>query len=161
MFRRVPEKIERTDWTDTLVNKGLPIAGGIAGGIIGGMSGGAPGAMAGAQAGLGAGQTLSGLFGQDEYSKARMMQGVETGLKGYQQYQKAIPVGIQTGGEGTSVPSQQPMSAPKTTVSSLGPTIESSRAPAFVSTPADEEDKFGPQFGQNFGKVDHRLRFGK
>lgn len=159
MFRKAQEAREKQEsWTDKLVNKGIPLAGGIAGGIIGAKAGGPQGAMAGVQAGMGAGQTLSGLIGGDEYSKARMTQGVATGLKGARDLEQSMRVGPQAGGEGTKVPTAEPFKAPTPTVSGTSPVIESSRAPVYVSMPNEEQDMFNMQFGQGFGKVDPRLR---
>jgi hypothetical protein len=69
-------KLEKTgeDWSDKLVNKGLPIAGAVAGGIIGGKMGGPTGAVSGAQAGQQLGSALGGLISDDPYSTAKTQQ---------------------------------------------------------------------------------------
>lgn len=159
MFRKAPEAREkRESWTDKLINKGIPLHGALFGGALGFKAGGPQGALAGAQAGYGAGESVAGLIQGDEYSKARMTQGVATGLKGARDVEQSMRVGPQAGGEGTKVPTAEPFKAPTPTVSGTSPVIESSRAPVYVSMPNEEQDMFNMQFGQGFGKVDPRLR---
>lgn len=173
MFRKAPEAREkRESWTDKLINKGIPIAGGIAGGIIGAKGGGAQGALAGAQAGYGAGEAVAGLIQDDEYSKARMTQGVATGLKGAKEVEQSMRVGPQAGGEGTKIPTAEPFKMPTPTVAATAPTVQapeptgapespftSSRASRFAGMSAEDEQRlkrllggeFGSQFGSQFG----------
>lgn len=159
MFRKAPEPREKTEsWTDKLINKGIPLHGALFGGALGFKAGGPQGALAGAQAGYGAGESVAGLIQGDEYSKARMTQGLTGALKGAKEVEQSMRVGPQAGGEGTKVPTAEPFKAPTPTVSGTSPVIESSRAPAYVSMPSQEQDMFNMQFGQGVGKVDPRLR---
>ena len=69
-------KLEKTgeDWSDKLVNKGLPMLGSVAGTIVGGYMGGPAGAVGGAQAGQQLGSALGGLISDDPYSTAKTQQ---------------------------------------------------------------------------------------
>lgn len=69
-------KMQKTgeDWSDKLVNKGLPILGSVAGGVVGGYMGGPAGAVGGAQAGQQLGSALGGLISDDPYSTAKTQQ---------------------------------------------------------------------------------------
>ena len=91
MFRAYQPPAEHEDWTDSLINKGLPIVGGVIGGVAGGLAGGAPGAIAGAAGGLGLGQSLAGtLTGRGATGEAKVEQGLATGLKAYELYGKTV-----------------------------------------------------------------------
>lgn len=126
MFKSIQAPVqqpEREDWTDTLLNRGLPLLGaglaGLAAVPTGGMSLAAiPGIMGAASAGMGAGQMLGSLFqdrpgvGQQQFGQGA--QNVGAGLGGmyrshladeYAKKQKEItdnnsPVLQMGGGEG-------------------------------------------------------------
>lgn len=174
MFRKAPEAREkRESWTDKLINKGIPLHGALFGGALGFKAGGPQGALAGAQAGYGAGESVAGLIQGDEYSKARMTQGLTGALKGAKAVEESMRVGPQAGGEGTKVPTAEPFKAPKPTVAAAAPTVQapeptvspegsytSSRASRFAGMGDEEmqrlkrllekEGEFGSQFGGKF-----------
>jgi len=145
-------KLEKTgeDWSDKLVNKGLPMLGSVAGTIVGGYMGGPAGAVGGAQAGQQLGSALGGLISDDPYSTAKTQQslyGAAPGMgKVYEEYLRRKTNEGQTN-LNVGQPQQPNLSQIKMPmVPSLGET-----------SPIDEYE-----FGANFGSLPYptRARFG-
>lgn len=80
------------DWTDMLVEKGLPILGGAAGAVIGGLSPAGPAGIApGMSLGTGLGTTLSGLISNKPTAEAKMAKGIEGAQKGWKDWRELPP----------------------------------------------------------------------
>jgi len=144
-------KLEKTgeDWSDKLVNKGLPILGAVAGGVIGSKAG-PTGAVGGAQAGQQLGSALGGLISDDPYSTAKTQQSLygATGAvdRAYEAYLRRKDKEAQTN-LNVGQP-QQPNLSPVNM-----PMVPSLEGPS----PIDEY-----KFGANFGSLPYptRARFG-
>lgn len=112
------------DWTDTLIEKGIPLAGAALGGVAGSFVPG--GTMPGIAMGTGLGNLVSGLISEKPNSEAKMIKGLEGGMKGYQDWQKLPPAKKLDVNEAGKIPSVIP-AAPVTS-----PGISSSYAPKFA-----------------------------
>lgn len=79
------------DWTDMLVEKGIPLLGAGAGAIAGGLLAGPAGIAPGMAIGSGLGNTISGLASEKPTSEAKMGIGMKGAMKGYQDWQQLPP----------------------------------------------------------------------
>lgn len=77
------------DWTDMLVEKGIPLLGTAAGAALGSMVPG--GTMPGMAIGSGLGQMVSGLISEKPTSEAKMGVGLRGAMKGYKDWQELPP----------------------------------------------------------------------
>ena len=87
MFKSYQPPAQQEDWTDSLLNKAVPLAAGIGAGLAaiptGGMSLAAiPAVLAAGTTGFGAGQALTGALNSKPGSGARMQQGIGTAMQG-------------------------------------------------------------------------------
>jgi len=79
------------DWTDMLVEKGIPLLGTAGGAIAGGLIAGPAGIAPGMAIGAGLGNTISGLASEKPTSEAKMGLGMKGAMKGYQDWQQLPP----------------------------------------------------------------------
>lgn len=90
MFKAYEEPPEPAyDWTDMLVEKGIPLLGTAAGAALGSMVPG--GTMPGMAIGSSLGQMVSGLISEKPTSEAKMAMGTKGLMKGYQDWQQLPP----------------------------------------------------------------------
>lgn len=90
MFKAYKEPI-KSEWTDNLLRKGIPLAGTVIGGAIGAAAGGGAGVGPGMQIGSGIGNLVGGMVTEDPNSEAKVAKGIESGLKGYQEWRQLPP----------------------------------------------------------------------
>lgn len=79
------------DWTDMLVEKGIPLAGSVIGGLAGSAIAPGAGTGAGMAIGSGIGNMISGLISEKPTSEAKMGVGMKGAMKGYQDWQQLPP----------------------------------------------------------------------
>lgn len=77
------------DWTDMLVEKGIPLLGTAAGAALGSLVPG--GTMPGMAIGSGLGNLVSGLISEKPTSEAKMAKGIQGTMKGYGDWQQLPP----------------------------------------------------------------------
>lgn len=77
------------DWTDMLVEKGIPLLGTVGGAVAGSFVPG--GTMPGMAIGSGLGNLVSGLISEKPTSEAKMGLGMKGAMKGYQDWQQLPP----------------------------------------------------------------------
>jgi hypothetical protein len=79
------------DWTDMLVEKGIPLLGAGAGAVIGGLVAPGVGIAPGMAIGSGLGNMVSGLVSEKPTSEAKMGVGMKGAMKGYQDWEQIPP----------------------------------------------------------------------
>jgi hypothetical protein len=145
MFKAYQET-PHSDWTDGLLKKGIPIAGAVIGGALGAIAG-PEGIAPGMQIGSGIGNMVGGMVVEDPNSEAKMAKGLETGLKGYKEWQQLPPKknldtdekgkipGLPTGDSLVKIPTITPssFSSPENPDEEFGAqAFKSTRAPMFA-----------------------------
>lgn len=90
MFKAYKEP-PHSDWTDNLIQKGIPLIGTVGGAIIGGAAGGPGGIGPGMQIGSGIGNAVAGMVSEKPTGEAQMATGIKSGLKGWEEYRQLPP----------------------------------------------------------------------
>jgi len=79
------------DWTDMLVEKGIPLLGAAGGAVAGGLIGGPPGIAAGMSLGSGLGNMVSGAISEKPTAEAKMARGMAGAQQGYKDWRELPP----------------------------------------------------------------------
>jgi hypothetical protein len=79
------------DWTDMLVERGIPLLGTAGGAIAGGLIAGPPGVAAGASLGAGLGNMVSGAISEKPTAEAKMARGLAGAQQGYKDWRELPP----------------------------------------------------------------------
>jgi hypothetical protein len=109
------------DWTDMLVEKGIPLLGTAGGAIAGGLIAGPAGIAPGMAIGSGLGNTISGLASEKPTSEAKMAKGIQGGMKGYEDWRQLSPEKKLDTNESGKIPGVTPAAAP-VKIPSVAPT---------------------------------------
>jgi hypothetical protein len=109
------------DWTDMLVEKGIPLAGTALGGIVGGIVAPGAGVAPGMAIGSGLGNMVSGLISEKPTSEAKMAKGIQGGMKGYEDWRQLPPEKKLDTNESGKIPGVTPAAAP-VKIPSVAPT---------------------------------------
>lgn len=129
------------DWTDMLVEKGIPLLGAGAGAVAGGLIGGPAGIAAGMSLGSGLGNMVSGAISEKPTSEARMAYGMKGAQQGWKDWQELPPKkeldtndegkipGLPTGNELVKIPTITPTKEDELLA---GTKYQSSYAPMFA-----------------------------
>lgn len=123
------------DWTDMLVEKGIPLLGTAGGAIAGGLIAGPAGIAPGMAIGSGLGNTISGLASEKPTSEAKMAKGIQGSMKGYQDWQQLPPEKKLDTDDKGKIPGQPQSAAPKTqSISELANTSPAASTGGYVSS---------------------------
>lgn len=90
MFKAYQEP-PHSDWTDNLLQKGIPLVGTVGGAIAGGLIGGPAGIGPGMQMGSGIGNAIGGMVTEKPTGEAQMATGLKGGLKGWEEWRQLPP----------------------------------------------------------------------
>lgn len=90
MFKAYKES-PHSDWTDNLIQKGIPLVGTVGGAILGGAIGGPGGIGPGMQMGSGIGNAIGGMVSEKPTGEAQMATGLKSGLKGWEEWRQLPP----------------------------------------------------------------------
>jgi hypothetical protein len=122
MFKAYKEPPKPTyDWTDMLVEKGIPLLGIAGGAIAGGLIGGPPGVAAGASLGGGLGNMVSGAISEKPTAEAKMARGMAGAQQGYKDWRELPPEKKLDTNESGKITGATPAAAP-VKIPSVAPT---------------------------------------